>query len=100
MSEQMKLVCGNTYPVKEQIKQLGGRWDAANKGWRVPSNNYDKAVALVFEAPKSSGPSRTGHQGSYRTIGGRMNSRRTGCSCGSIEGRPRASDCASCQHDY
>lgn len=25
---------------------------------------------------------------------------RTGCSCGSIEGYPRNSDCASCQHDY
>jgi hypothetical protein len=24
----------------------------------------------------------------------------TGCSCGSIEGNPRSSDCASCRHDY
>ena len=27
-------------------------------------------------------------------------SRRTGCSCGSREDDPRASDCASCRHDY
>jgi len=43
--------------------------------------------------------------GSYRTIGERQRTRMertgwTGCSCGSIEGQPRRSDCASCQHDY
>jgi len=43
--------------------------------------------------------------GSYRTIGERQAFRQratgwTGCRCGSIEGRPRDSDCASCQHDY
>lgn len=43
--------------------------------------------------------------GSYSSIGARRNVRMartnwTGCSCGSIEGLPRPSDCASCQHDY
>jgi hypothetical protein len=43
--------------------------------------------------------------GSYSSIGTRRDARMartnwTGCSCGSIEGRPRPSDCASCQHDY
>lgn len=28
------LVTGNTYPVKDSIKALGGRWDAIAKGWR------------------------------------------------------------------
>lgn len=47
----------------------------------------------------------TARYGSYSTIGQRQNERMrrtgwTGCSCGSIEGRPRSSDCASCQHDY
>jgi len=41
----------------------------------------------------------------YRTIGVRMAARQratgwTGCSCGAIEGRERASDCATCRHDY
>lgn len=49
------------------------------------------------------------HAGAYRYTGGARRSgptgaRRasgwTGCSCGSIEGRPRSSDCKSCQHDY
>ena len=43
-------------------------------------------------------------QGSYRSIGDRTQERMsrtgwTGCSCGSIEGSPRASDCFSCRHD-
>lgn len=30
------LITGNTYPVKEQIKALGGRWDREARGWYVP----------------------------------------------------------------
>lgn len=30
---------------------------------------------------------------------GYFRGRRTGCSCGSIEGQPRDSDCAQCQYD-
>jgi hypothetical protein len=41
------LVTGNTYPVKDAIKALGGRWDNASKGWRVPANNATAARALV-----------------------------------------------------
>ena len=96
-------ITGNTYPVKDQIKALGGRWNADSKAWMVPADKADAARRLVSSAPSS--PRRNfGAVGSYRTIGARMESRRasgwTGCSCGSIEGRPRNSDCASCQHDY
>jgi hypothetical protein len=45
------LVTGNTYPVKDQIKALGGRWDAASKGWRVPADKAAAAQALVAGAP-------------------------------------------------
>lgn len=94
-------ITGNTYPVKEQIKALGGRWNAETKTWMVPADKADAARRLVSSAPKTS---RNFGYGSYRTIGQRQNDRMrrtgwTGCSCGSIEGRPRASDCWSCQHD-
>jgi hypothetical protein len=97
-------ITGNTYPVKEQIKALGGRWNADRKAWMVPADKAPAAQALVSGAPKSSYSRSPGH-GSYRTIGARQESRMsrtgwTGCSCGSIEGRPRDSDCRSCQHDY
>ena len=54
------LITGNTFPVKDQIKALGGRWDAAAKGWNVPTDKADEAQALVAGAPVSprvSGPS-------------------------------------------
>ncbi len=47
------LVAGNTYPVKDSIKALGGRWDAAAKGWRVPVTEAARAQALVAGAPRS-----------------------------------------------
>jgi len=94
-------ITGNTYPVKEQIKALGGRWNADQKAWMIPADKADAARKLVAGASKSSNGSRFG---SYATIGARQESRmaRTGwrgCSCGSIEGQPRRSDCWSCKHD-
>lgn len=41
------LITGNTYPVKDQLKALGGRWDGQAKGWRVPAGRADEARALV-----------------------------------------------------
>lgn len=46
----MTLITGNTYPVKDQIKALGGRWDRGAQGWQVPDDQADKARALVASA--------------------------------------------------
>jgi len=43
----MTLITGNTYPVKDQIKAIGGRWDAERRGWLVPDAVADQARALV-----------------------------------------------------
>jgi hypothetical protein len=51
MTTNLVLVTGNTYPVKDQIKALGGRWDAASKGWRVPADKATAAQELVAGAP-------------------------------------------------
>lgn len=48
----MKAVTGSTYPVKDQLKALGGKWDASKKAWMVPDGKYDQAIALVGGAPK------------------------------------------------
>ena len=48
------LVTGNTYPVKDALRSLGGRWDPTAKGWRVPAAEAAQALALVAGAPKSS----------------------------------------------
>lgn len=86
----MIAISGNTYPVKDQIKALGGRWDSAQKCWMVPDDKADKAYALVQSAPRKTA-------GDYR----RYNSggARTGCSCGSREGYSRPTDCAQCRFD-
>jgi len=42
----MVLVTGNTYPVKDKISALGGRYNAAERGWDVPIKNIDKIKAI------------------------------------------------------
>jgi len=46
-----QLITGNTYPVRDQIMALGGRWNPTVKGWSVPDAAADKARALVAGAP-------------------------------------------------
>jgi hypothetical protein len=47
------LITGNTYPVKDQIKALGGRWNSYRKGWEVPMDKADEARSLVDSAPSA-----------------------------------------------
>lgn len=48
------LITGNTFPVKDALKALGGRWDPATKGWKVPVAREGEARALVAgTAPKA-----------------------------------------------
>lgn len=46
-----ELITGNTFPVKEELKALGGKWDSAYKGWKVPAEKAAEARALVANAP-------------------------------------------------
>ncbi len=55
----MQTITGNTYPVKDAIKALGGKWNKAAKGWDVPDEVADQARALV------SGASTRSHRHSY-----------------------------------
>lgn len=45
------IITGNTYPVKEQLKALGGKWDKEAKGWSVPDSKAAEAQKLVAAAP-------------------------------------------------
>lgn len=44
-------VPGKTYPVKDQLKAMGGAYDAASKTWRVPQSRLPAATALVLMGP-------------------------------------------------
>jgi hypothetical protein len=41
------LITGNTYPVKDQLKAMGGKWDPNKKGWLVPDDKAEAARKLV-----------------------------------------------------
>lgn len=56
----MIAITGNTYPVKDQIKAMGGKWDAASKSWMVPDDKAEQARALVGASPTKSQHPRTG----------------------------------------
>ena len=43
----MTLITGNTYPVKDQLRNLGGQWDKVAKGWNVPDERADEARAIM-----------------------------------------------------
>lgn len=47
-------ITGNTYPVKEQLKALGGHWNAERKAWMVPEAKVEEARRIVANVPKKS----------------------------------------------
>lgn len=59
-------ITGNTYPVKEQLKELGARWNRIAQGWDVPAENAEAARALVENAgPSSYVPRASRYRSSY-----------------------------------
>ncbi len=55
-------ISGNTYPVRDQLRALGGRWDPDAKAWRVPANKAGEAKAILASVPaKASGECRRYH---------------------------------------
>lgn len=44
------LITGNTFPVKDKLKALGGVWSPSEKGWRVPKLQKMVAEVLVGNA--------------------------------------------------
>lgn len=56
----MIAITGNTYPVKDQIKALGGKWDANSKAWMVPEDKAEQARALL--------PAAAPKQNAYRAL--------------------------------
>jgi hypothetical protein len=66
--ETFVAVDGNTYPVKDQLRAMGGRWDGGAKVWMVPSSQAGAAKALVDAQPaKRAG---NGYRRGYSARGG------------------------------
>ena len=43
----VSLITGNTYPHRQALRAMGGRWNAIAQGWEVPTEIADRARALV-----------------------------------------------------
>lgn len=52
----MVAVTGNTYPVKDELKQLGARWDNTARVWMVPQTMLARAQAIVARGPLPNNP--------------------------------------------
>lgn len=85
------VVDGNTYPVREQLRALGCRWDASSQVWMAQPSKAAQARALVAAAPKGRPTRRRSGRGHWN-----------GCSCGARElpgGGLSANACESCRFD-
>ncbi|MEY2411054.1 MAG: hypothetical protein QOF48_3724 [Verrucomicrobiota bacterium] len=60
------LITGNTYPVRAELRALGGTWSRAAQGWNVPADKADQARALVMSAPKYASRRTNRHAGYTR----------------------------------
>lgn len=49
----MVAVDGNTYAVRDRLREMGGKWDGDAKTWRVPESRLAAAKSLVSSAPKT-----------------------------------------------
>lgn len=44
-------ITGNTFPVKEQLKAIGAKWDADQKCWTITASKIEEANKIVANAP-------------------------------------------------
>lgn len=61
----MVAIQGNTYPVKDELKKLGARWNGAKKVWEIAQSRHALALKLVPAAkPKAPRKRRSSGDGS------------------------------------
>ena len=90
----MTLITGNTYPVKDALRSMGGKWDPTRKGWNVPSDKADAARKLVAGATPTPTRQYTPSTGGPRRAGAYVPCGYPGCSpgyCDECDGRGRYS---------
>ena len=87
MTQTLVAITGNTYPVKDQLRSIGGKWDAEHKCWMVPAEKEAEAKALVCGAPQ-----RT--PGKCRKCGKECNPKYDTC----LNCKPAPRECVVCGH--
>lgn len=101
-------VSGNTFAVKDKLRELGMKWDPKAVAWWCAASEFLRIKSAIggmqvpVSTPKPTAKPATsgwGYDGAARRYSSSKHPR-TGCSCGSREDLERDSDCASCKHDY
>ena len=87
----MTAISGNTYPVKDQLRALGGKWNPDAKAWMVPDDKADQAKALVAGAPASN----PGEKKPYRPT----RCKQCGCAASRYNKIYRNGICGNCYRD-
>ena len=67
------LITGHTYPVRQQMRDLGGIWNKAANGWDIPAARAEEARAIVASGPArrpSRRPSRANRSAGYTRFAG------------------------------
>jgi hypothetical protein len=87
-TQDLVAITGNTYPVKEQLKGLGARWNGDSKAWMVTPDKAEQAKAIVAGAGAAA----------PRTFQGYRPSRCRSCGCAASRYNPiyRSGDCKDC----
>lgn len=92
MTTTTTLITGNTYPHRETLKALGGRWNPTSKGWAVPASRAAEALAIVGGLTSTSGYRRAS-----TSITGRGRGRVGRCwECGATTRPDRDGMCGVC----
>ncbi len=91
----MKLITGNTFPVKDKLKELGGKWDPDSKGWKVPDDKEKEALDLVSKGNSGGGTTSVVSKQSYRP----SKCKECGCSPSRYVKIYRSGICSNCYRD-
>lgn len=85
-------ITGNTFPVKDQLKALGAKWNPDEKAWMIAEGKAEQARAIVAGAPASAPRSMGARSGGYRP------SRCRSCGAAPTRYNPiyRSGDCKDC----
>lgn len=75
---ERELITGNTYPVRAELRALGGEWDKGAQGWRVPADKAAAARELVARAPRGGRRARGGGVSTRFSGGATVNRNRRG----------------------
>lgn len=68
MKNSLTKIAGNTYPVKDQLKALGARWNGDDKCWMISADKADEARAIVAGSKAPARRRNFGAPISYRRL--------------------------------